>query len=299
MTRDQVCTALRSNWYLTPPEIDVVLANRDFFQPYLKKALAHRASIACVPESPIDPTDCNAIFLLTELGDTSIIPDLLKCLRMSEEDLRLVYADSLTEHMWLPFAKLGCHYLEDLWDFVTDSSVYLFARHAIIDGIVAMHHFHSEHRAATVMFVERLLTRDDCFAIDHLASILCDCADSGLTELTDRAEAFASTMEDDQEHSMMMATADDVLRALEHGPRKDFISRRPQDVYAVNQQWQRWDEQKKARKKKNNALETLNDEDEGIIFPDANPTKSQKTTIGRNDPCPCGSGKKYKKCHGA
>jgi uncharacterized protein len=22
-------------------------------------------------------------------------------------------------------------------------------------------------------------------------------------------------------------------------------------------------------------------------------------TPGRNDPCPCGSGKKYKKCHGA
>jgi hypothetical protein len=21
--------------------------------------------------------------------------------------------------------------------------------------------------------------------------------------------------------------------------------------------------------------------------------------LGRNDPCPCGSGKKYKKCHGA
>jgi SEC-C motif-containing protein len=24
-----------------------------------------------------------------------------------------------------------------------------------------------------------------------------------------------------------------------------------------------------------------------------------KSTVGRNDPCPCGSGKKYKKCHGA
>jgi preprotein translocase subunit SecA len=22
------------------------------------------------------------------------------------------------------------------------------------------------------------------------------------------------------------------------------------------------------------------------------------TRVGRNDPCPCGSGKKYKKCHG-
>jgi preprotein translocase subunit SecA len=24
----------------------------------------------------------------------------------------------------------------------------------------------------------------------------------------------------------------------------------------------------------------------------------QTPRVGRNDPCPCGSGKKYKKCHG-
>jgi preprotein translocase subunit SecA len=29
------------------------------------------------------------------------------------------------------------------------------------------------------------------------------------------------------------------------------------------------------------------------------PKKDDGTTVGRNDPCPCGSGKKYKKCHGA
>jgi preprotein translocase subunit SecA len=27
-------------------------------------------------------------------------------------------------------------------------------------------------------------------------------------------------------------------------------------------------------------------------------TVKKEETIGRNDPCPCGSGKKYKKCHG-
>ena len=27
--------------------------------------------------------------------------------------------------------------------------------------------------------------------------------------------------------------------------------------------------------------------------------KRQKAKVGRNDPCPCGSGKKYKKCCGA
>jgi preprotein translocase subunit SecA len=29
------------------------------------------------------------------------------------------------------------------------------------------------------------------------------------------------------------------------------------------------------------------------------PQASQKGDVGRNDPCPCGSGKKYKRCHGA
>jgi preprotein translocase subunit SecA len=30
-----------------------------------------------------------------------------------------------------------------------------------------------------------------------------------------------------------------------------------------------------------------------------NKTVVSKSKAGRNDPCPCGSGKKYKKCHGA
>jgi uncharacterized protein YecA (UPF0149 family) len=29
------------------------------------------------------------------------------------------------------------------------------------------------------------------------------------------------------------------------------------------------------------------------------PVRNTEPKIGRNDPCPCGSGKKYKKCHGA
>jgi preprotein translocase subunit SecA len=34
---------------------------------------------------------------------------------------------------------------------------------------------------------------------------------------------------------------------------------------------------------------------------DSNQPSQRRTgdKVGRNDPCPCGSGKKYKKCHGA
>jgi len=40
-------------------------------------------------------------------------------------------------------------------------------------------------------------------------------------------------------------------------------------------------------------------EGEAASAPKAAPFVRQVGKIGRNDPCPCGSGKKYKHCHGA
>ena len=37
----------------------------------------------------------------------------------------------------------------------------------------------------------------------------------------------------------------------------------------------------------------------GQVVPKAEPVRRESPKVGRNDPCPCGSGKKYKKCHGA
>ena len=42
---------------------------------------------------------------------------------------------------------------------------------------------------------------------------------------------------------------------------------------------------------------TLNRGDEPVTAPA--PAQRADSKVGRNDPCPCGSGKKYKKCHGA
>ena len=38
---------------------------------------------------------------------------------------------------------------------------------------------------------------------------------------------------------------------------------------------------------------------ENVISGPAASGKKAVPKVGRNDPCPCGSGKKYKKCHGA
>ena len=45
------------------------------------------------------------------------------------------------------------------------------------------------------------------------------------------------------------------------------------------------------------ALATGADE-EGAPKPAAQPAQRATPKVGRNEPCPCGSGKKYKQCHG-
>jgi len=37
---------------------------------------------------------------------------------------------------------------------------------------------------------------------------------------------------------------------------------------------------------------------ENVEAPRSGPAKREGEKVGRNDPCPCGSGKKYKRCHG-
>jgi len=61
--------------------------------------------------------------------------------------------------------------------------------------------------------------------------------------------------------------------------------RREQDVQQIQQQQQR--PQKVVMSHGAEPIET-----------EAAPAKREGDKVGRNDPCPCGSGKKYKRCHG-
>ncbi len=61
---------------------------------------------------------------------------------------------------------------------------------------------------------------------------------------------------------------------------------------------QRFDKRFQDRKEKEKRVRTgLPGEDEEPLPPPVEPIHTDKA-VGRNDPCPCGSGKKYKKCCG-
>jgi preprotein translocase subunit SecA len=54
------------------------------------------------------------------------------------------------------------------------------------------------------------------------------------------------------------------------------------------------------RNTKENDLREVHENAKAITAGDgSNKDTKEKSEVGRNDLCPCGSGKKYKKCHGA
>ena len=81
--------------------------------------------------------------------------------------------------------------------------------------------------------------------------------------------------------AMMDRTEDETLRYL-------FLMRTPEEEEEIIRQYQ----QRKRREQREMQMIGA-----GAIEKPQQVIRREK--IGRNDPCPCGSGKKYKKCHGA
>ena len=81
--------------------------------------------------------------------------------------------------------------------------------------------------------------------------------------------------------AMMDRVEDETLRYL-------FLMRTPEEEEALIREYQ--------RRKRREAAELRFSGGEAMAKPKT-VVRGQK--VGRNDPCPCGSGKKYKKCHGA
>ena len=52
------------------------------------------------------------------------------------------------------------------------------------------------------------------------------------------------------------------------------------------------------REKEEQHRKQLPTEEEPELPPPVEPISADEEKVGRNDPCPCGSGKKYKKCCG-
>lgn len=258
----------------------------------------------------------HALLLLQALGAHEGLPALLEFLRQPEELLDYWLSDLITEDIWHVVYALGGNSLPALEEFLKEPLNYTYARSAVSTAISQVVLHRPEKREEVVGLYKRLLafyyenkaSREVC---DHVLNsfIIGDITDFNGTELTGEMKRFYDEGLVDE---FIEGKWDEVFERLNtaDADRKFSRKRKVQDIYALLDELHRI-ERRAADKKDEEEYEDEYGEDDDfadyeevnteggtLLYSGSEPYRREEKKIGRNDPCPCGSGLKYKKCHG-
>jgi tetratricopeptide (TPR) repeat protein len=241
----------------------------------------------------------HAIFFLTEISATESLPAILEFLSYDEAFIQFWLDDFLCEQVWYCFFVLGKEQLPVLKNFLLQPNIYSFAKSEVSVALQQMSIHYPEMQEDLYLIYKELYTTAANATIDEniedetfLALSIHDafrCNFSSLLplikELFDKDYIDESACGDYEEVVNDFETEDYIQDQRKIKNLKEFYANVVNDWYSNNIQ-----------PMQTNAADEFDDyelidEDETPILPIRTEPK-----IGRNDPCPCGSGKKYKKC---
>ncbi len=221
----------------------------------------------------------HAIHILALIKSNDALALLLDTIRFKGEDLDAW----LTESVPALLVAFGEEAIEKLKEFSQDETLEAFARGTVSSALTALAKKFPSHEADIKSHLIKLLkaTRDDIFAgliADDLASF----HDPSL-----KMEILKAFLNDKIDRTIVS---------------KDEINATIEGVYADmdNNEFKMHTEDPINHSSREN-IEHLHliyseDEEDDNFELEEKETMPKKEKIGRNDPCPCGSGKKYKKC---
>lgn len=233
-------------------------------------------------------TPTHALHLLGELGAEASLPKILEVFRQDEDFLEFWFSDALNEEMWEVVYKCGQHSLGLIEAFLKDQSVWVYSRSAVSEGFkqIALHH--QDKREIIIAIYKRVIEftkpyvkykgksrgsflanikKDD--AKDIVAFYVCDLRDFKEPELNKYVmKLFKEGMVETQ-----IVGQESIL--------EDFPFTATKEIKSI---YERYDE-----------LERIYNRSQEPELQSVSIVAHPK--IGRNDPCFCGSSKKYKKCH--
>ncbi len=243
----------------------------------------------------------NALFLLTELGDQRAFDVVMRAARLRREGPFTLFGDAVTEILSLTFARLCGERVDALEELISDEKVNEYVRWAaasslkylVLDGRLTI------DQAKEKLFVrlDQYVKLPDPDLATFLVSELMGYPFEEMPELV--KQAFEDDLVDPRhtDEEEWLSEAQEVFR----DPRafeKELIL--PTNFDAVEQlaKWKEMSSRETASDDSDFFDDDLQD-DENVFDPDyREPIRNEHRKVGRNEPCPCGSGKKYKKCCG-
>ncbi|MBD0260328.1 MAG: DUF1186 domain-containing protein, partial [Cytophagales bacterium] len=266
----------------------------------------------------------HALYLLDELDAEESLPLLLKLLRKDHDFLEYWFGDYLYEEVPDLITKLGRNQLPALMEAVNDSGLSLHSRHLVDKALLQIAVLHPGKRPDIIGFYRQYLRNvlghadaieeaypedeDESYGLDvytYLGFLLSDLQQVNAIELeSEIRQCYRQELVDESitggEEDIEFRDGEAILyesiferyEAMKEWPGDDS----PFNPDAENIRKRKALEKEKERLQREKELKKQAEKDRLAQKYAPQPVASSALKVERNDPCPCGSGKKYKKC---
>lgn len=255
----------------------------------------------------------HAIFILAEIQAVQSIPAIIRFLEQEDRIIDYWITNYIIDHLWQPFYKLArAGGLSALSDSLTKPTIPYFIKESISQGILQIY-LHDHTRKADILEIyQRLFTKyrdagaySDNIDPEFLSIAVQDAAQCQFQELLPVIrDLFAK--------NCLSPDYFDDIKEVEYTFSHSDSPDSADEIYSISELYEilaldmNMPDLLSILNKNDIDGEADNDfiDDDSIDLdriPYYTPPMQiirSEPKIGRNEPCPCGSGKKYKKCHG-
>jgi tetratricopeptide (TPR) repeat protein len=236
----------------------------------------------------------HAIYLLADLEAYESFSIVIDVFKQNEDYNQFYFGDFITEILWDPLMRLSSKNLPQLMEYMKLPDIYTYSRALIPEVLEQMIYHYPEKKEEALTFFEDLLlfynnTDDEtCIDVDLIGLIIWT-----LTCIRDSRFNLLITQlyEKKMVEESIVGSLESVLETIA----------RPWESYSENALKpliDRYHEvfEEKLSFDKDKFDDLLTKMVQSPPYPESKNSTNDTTKIQRNDPCPCGSGKKYKKC---
>jgi hypothetical protein len=279
--------------------VEAAVARREEITPELLRILEDTVDRAAELDADHDyMAHLYAMFLLAQFRETRSYPLVIRFALLPGDLLDSLGGDFVTADLGHVLASVCGGDLEGIQSLIENEDADEWARGAALDSLVTLVAAGQKSREEIVNYFARLfrgkLARRYSNVWDELVSSSSDLYPDEL--LADIEQAYEEGLVDpgligleDIRHDLAMGK-DEILARLADDPRLRLVEDNEEEMGW----WACFHEAKPSWLKTASGAWAKDD-----LKPAAFQVKATSPKTGRNEPCPCGSGKKYKKCCGA
>jgi hypothetical protein len=281
--------------------MEAAVAQKDEITPHLLEILDR---VADHPEEFLQQESAPhlyALFLLAQFREKQAYPLIVRAASLPPKTVDELLGDAITEGLPKILASVCGGDVSLIEQLAENKDADEFVRGSAINALLALVVNGDKSREEVLDYYAALLDgklgKDDS---DYVWSSVVSCATDLYPEEIydkikkafdeDRVDEFVIGLDDVDRH--LAAGKEAALAELHKNPHLQFVESAIEEM-----DWWYWYREPDLRPSHVKSLSDLTPAYQSEKQPQT-PHKAP-VKVGRNDPCPCGSGKKYKKCHGA